>query len=185
LLNLLINQIPRSYENLKEHISKKHKPLLESFEKGWKALSPSMQINFFLSADNQGWTSWIHYAVMDSGELDVTRNASARSSELSNYVAEKMHDVGDFYGLPFNPPPYLNFPLGTNDPSFSFEWEMSVARKTVKMCLDRAKIELVDKFSQLIQREGVNVLNAIAEGERKVFSDDGIDCLHKEKVHGE
>lgn len=96
-------QVPRTYESLHYHVSIFHPDLLDSFERGWQSLTPSLKSNWLSHVPGVGdehgsqiWVSWTHSAYL----MILSGDRRPRCTSLKDYLADRITHEGELFGIP-------------------------------------------------------------------------------------
>src|SRR5271154_4733141 len=96
-------QVPRTYESLHYHVSIFHPDLLNSFERGWQSLTPSLKNNWLSHVPELGdehgsqiWVSWTHSAYL----MILSGDRIPRRTSLKDYLADRITHEGELFGIP-------------------------------------------------------------------------------------
>jgi hypothetical protein len=145
-------KIPHTYEALREHIERRHNPLLEYFVTGWQSFPPELQMRW-LSHNHfrmPTWRSWSSVVCRNRPQRHKMMNQSRR---LKKFVISQLDDDGPIFGIPAMPAGFGGKVSNNN-----------VAR-IVNDYMERVKDVGLRWLKEKIEKEGINALKGILNEE--------------------
>jgi len=144
--------VPHTYEALREHIERRHHPLLEYFVTGWETLSPELQMrwlghNHFRMPT---WRSWSSVVCRNRPQRHKMINQSTR---LKKFVMSQLDDDGPLFGIP-------EMPAG-----FGGKVSNNNVARIVAEYMERVKDVGLRWLKEKIEKEGINALKGILNEE--------------------
>jgi hypothetical protein len=144
-------KVPHTYEALREHIERRHNPLLEYFVAGWEALSPELQQRWLRHNHfrTPGWKSWSSVVSRNRPQ----RNKINQSRKLKRFVLSQLDDDGPIFGVP-------EMPAG-----FEGKVSKSNVARIVNDYMDCVRDVGLRWLKEKIEKEGINTLKGILDQE--------------------